>query len=167
MVSTAASSAEQSASTAANRRALTHLLGEFERARVERDAAENRLKRFAETIQLLLTGLPIKERDNFSRRFEEIKSGIQNRGGELFGNVIALFKRDRREEWTIPEIHAALEKEGVPPDPKALLNTIAYLAKTGRLRRISRGQYVVTDYGIGIEMEGAGHGISRTTEHDY
>ena len=151
---------------AGRRRAVMHLLSEFVRARAERDAANVRLNRFAETIQLLLAGLPEQERGECTRKFEEIRSGVQNRGGEVFGNVIALFRRDQRPEWTVPEIQAALDRGGTPPEPKALSNTLLYLAKTGRLRRIARGQYVVTDVGAGIEMEGIEQGLSRATEHD-
>ncbi len=146
---------------------MTHLFNEYERARAERDAADTRLARFAETIQLLITGLPQENRNEFLRRFDEVRAGTTHRGGEVFGKVIALFKRDLRGEWTVPEIHSALAKGGGSLDLKALSNTITYLAKTGRLRRIARGQYVVTDLGAGIEMEGVDDGTSRATEHDY
>lgn len=150
----------------ANRRALTHLFREFERVRAERDAADARMSRFVEAIQLLLGGLSEIDRQEYSRRFEEIHSGTQNRGGEVFGNVIALFKHDPRNEWTIGEVQEALEKKGTPPDSKALYNTIAYLAKTGRLRRVSRGRYTLVDIGAGIEMEDIDDGTSKVTEHD-
>ena len=51
------------------RRAVLHLLGEFERARAEREVANARLNRFAETIQLLLAGLPEPDRRELTRRF--------------------------------------------------------------------------------------------------
>ncbi len=158
---------EQSTPAFASHRALTHLFGEYERARTERDAAETRLARFAETIQLLIASFPQPDRDEFSRRFDEVRTGIQNRGGEVFGNVIALFKHDRQKTWTVPEIQTALNRGNVPPDSKAISNAITYLARTGRLMRISRGRYVITDLGTGIEMEDVDQGTSRVTEHDY
>jgi hypothetical protein len=148
-------------------RALIHLFSEYERARTERDATENRLARFAETIQLLIAGLPQPNRDEFSRRFDEVRTGTQNRGGEAFGNVIALFKHDRQKTWTIPEIQTALNKSNASSDSKAVYNAITYLARTGRLMRVSRGRYVITDLGTGIEMEDVDHGTSHVTEHDY
>ncbi len=167
MTSRAANILESVAPAYAGRRAVMHLLGEFERTRAERDAANARLSRFAETIQLILAGLPEQERSELARKFEEVRTGVQTRGGEVFGNVIALFRRDHRPEWTIQQIQEALEKGGSPPDPKSLSNALIYLAKTGRLRRIARGQYVVADVGVGIETEGFEQGLSRTTEHDY
>jgi hypothetical protein len=152
---------------AAGRRALMHLFGEFERARSERDAATARLNRFAETIQLILAGLPDYERAELGRKFEELRSGNQGRGGEVFNNVVALFRRDNRPEWKIHEIQDALEISGLSIDPKALSNALVYLSNTGRLRRISRGNYIVTDIGVGIEMEGKEDGTSRVTEHDF
>jgi hypothetical protein len=149
------------------RRALTHLFSEYEHARAERDAAETRLARFAETIQLLIAGLPQLNRDEFSRRFDEVRTGTQNRGGEAFGNVIALFKHDRQKTWTIPEIQTALNKSNAASDPKAIYNAITYLARTGRLMRVSRGRYIITDLGTGIEIDDVDQGTSRVTEHDY
>lgn len=140
--------------TVSARRALTHLFDEFERARDERDEADARLARFAETIQLLLQGLPPADKTELSARFEEIKAGApQSRGGEVFGNVIALFRDDRRPQWSLQEIQEELEKRGTSADSKVLSNTIAYLARTGRLRRVSRGNYVVvSEIGLGIEI---------------
>jgi|ERR1700732_1065331 len=158
---------DQSTIAFANRRALTHLFGEYERVRAERDAAGIRLARFAETIQLLIATFPQPDRDEFSRRFDEVRTGAQSRGGEVFGNVIALFKHDPEKAWTVPEIQTALNKGDSVPDSKAISNTIAYLARIGRLMRISRGRYVITDLGVGIEIDGVDHGTSRATEHDY
>jgi hypothetical protein len=127
--------------------------------------------RFAETINLLIEGLPYGEQTEYRQRFEQVRRGAPpQRGGEVFGNVIALFKRDQRLEWTVPGIQAALAQNGTSPDPKSLYNTITYLVNTGRLQRVSRGQYVVTGYGVTVhtdeEIAGADHGTSRISEHD-
>jgi hypothetical protein len=165
-------SKNESSNSLASRRVLAHLFREFERARNERDASESRMSRFVETIHLILQTLPDSEKQEYSNRFSEIRNGTssQNRGGEVFGNVIALFKQDHRSEWTISEVETSLLNKGTSPDPKALHNAIGYLAKTGRLRRLSRGRYLVTDIGLGIEtgvdMENINDGTSRVTEHD-
>ena len=44
--------------TTASRRVIEHMLGEFKRVLEDRDAANARLARFAETIRFLLDGLP-------------------------------------------------------------------------------------------------------------
>jgi hypothetical protein len=157
---------ETTAAALAGRRAIMHLFGEFERVRAERDAATARLSRFAETIQLILAGLSEPDRGELARKFEEIQSGVQNRGGEVFNNVVALFKRDRRPEWTIPAIQSELEKAGAAPEPKALSNAVLYLAKIGRLIRVGRGQYIVEGSGVGIQMDGPDDGHLPGTEHE-
>lgn len=154
-MATSAEKLPESASPAvARRRAVLHLLTEFEGARTDLDAANARLNRFAETIQLLLVGLPEPDRSELARKFADIRSGAQSRGGNVFNNVVALFKRDRRQEWSIPDIQSALAKSGAPAEPKAVSNTVTYLTKIGRLRRVGRGQYIVEGFGPGIQMDG-------------
>jgi hypothetical protein len=155
----------------ANRRALNHLFSEYERARAERDAAEARLGRFSEVIALLIDSLPPADKAEYRRRFEELRQGSPpQRGGEVYGNVIALFKKDIRPEWTIPDAQAALAQNGVSVDPKALYNAFTYLANTGRLQRVSRGHYIVTGLNVSIEypeeIAGAPPRLHRVTEHD-
>jgi hypothetical protein len=150
----------------AARRAVLHLFGEFDRARAEMDAASARLNRFGETIQLVLAGLAEPDRSELTRKFADIQAGPTPRGGEVFNNVVALFKRDHRAEWTIPDIHSELEKSGSPPEPKALSNAVLYLAKIGRLRRVGRGQYIVEESGGGIQLDGPEHGHHYVTEHE-
>jgi hypothetical protein len=153
-----------------NRRVVSHLLHEFERARDQRDAAEARMDRFAEAINALIRGLPDAAKAEYLRRIEEIRRGaLPQRGGELYGNVIALFKHDQRLEWTVPDAQAALAQNGVQADAKALNNTFVYLANTGRLQRVSRGRYVVTGYGVGVETSDEltrDDGTQRASEHD-
>ncbi len=148
------------------RRAILHLFGEFERARADRDTAVSRLNRFGETIQLLLAGMTEPERSSLTRKFAEIQSGITPRGGDVFNNVVALFKRDHRTEWSIPDIQSELERGGTPVESKALSNAVLYLAKIGRLKRVGRGQYVVEEFGVGIQMDGPDDGHLWATEHE-
>jgi hypothetical protein len=156
---------ESTSSAFAGRRAVLHLFGEYERARAEMDAANARLNRFGETIQLLLAGLPELDRSELARKFDEIRSGVQARGGEAFNNVVALFKRDNRAEWTARSILSELEKAGAAAEPKAVSNAVMYLTKIGRLRRVGRGQYIVEASGAGIQIEGSNEG-HWNTEHE-
>src|SRR5271154_6843453 len=117
------------AAAGVSRRLIPHLFTEYERARHDRDEAEIRMQRFAETIKLLIDGLPAAGRVEYQRRFEEVRQGgTPQRGGELFGNVIALFRRDQRLEWTVPDVQEALARDGVSADTKALYNAFTYLA---------------------------------------
>jgi hypothetical protein len=152
----------------ANERALIHAFNEFERARGERDAANSRMRNFAELIELLIQGLPLARRTAFEKRFQEIKTGAppESRGGTAYGQVIRLFRDDPRPEWAVPDILAALGAS----DSKPIYNALNYLTKTGRLMRLGRGRYVIRDLGVGLEtsdeIAGADCGTSRVTEHD-
>ena len=153
----------------ASRRVLAHLLAEFERARDERDAAQARMNQFADTIRLFIGNLSAEERTEFTRRFDDARRGSPARGGETYGNVVALFRRDQRPEWTLAEAKIALQQNGVKVEDKTLQNVFVYLANTGRLQRVSRGRYVVTGLGIGIESSdelARDDGTQRVSEHD-
>jgi hypothetical protein len=138
---------KEGAQSHAPRRALIHLFDEFDRARLERDAAENRLARFEGTIKVLLDSLPLEERKELAQRFAEIQTGTQHRGGEVYGRVISFFKQEPKREWTLTEVQSALEKKGATVDPKAVANAVGYLTKIGRLQRVGRGQYIALDFG--------------------
>ena len=154
--------------------AAVRLWTEIERARNERDAAAGLVSRLADTLELVIRSLPANERDEYQRRLDELRGSAtspDNRGGEVYGNVIELFRRHGSREWSIPEIQAALGEKGEALDSKtvkAIYNTINYFAKTGRLQRISRGRYLVRDLGAGLDVaEDIGDdGTTRPTEHD-
>jgi hypothetical protein len=151
-------------------RAAVQLWAEIERARRERDAADALVQRLEGTLELLLDGLPAAERDEYRRLVDEVRAGAgaaKSRGGEVYGNVIELFRQTGRREWTIPEIQSALNEIGKEADLKAIYNTINYFAKTGRLQRISRGQYLVRGIGGILPIEGvADDGTVRESEND-
>lgn len=149
-------------------RAIAHLFGEFERLRAERDMAEDRLTGFTQAIQQLINVLPEGERVECQKRFDQIRLGeISSKSGEVLGNVIRLLNKDPARRWKIQEIQDNLKREGSQQDTKSIYNAVSYLAKIGRLQRISRGIYSLTDFGVSIEFEGPDYGINRITEHDY
>ena len=146
----------------ATKRAVTHILREIERIRVERDAAAVRMARSIETFDLLIGSLPADQRLAYRKRLQEITSEApsENRGNEAYGNVVALFKDDPRQVWSISDIFTALGKTAKPPEPKAVYNAVNYLEKSGRLIRLDRGRYFVRDWGTGDaageDLEGDG-----------
>ena len=145
-------------------------MAEIERAHEDRIAADNRGKKYSEALALLLDDLPFDERSAIQRRLDRVGSEVtvaSGRTGEVHDNVVALFKGHSKREWSVPEIQAELTKSGEAADQKSLYNVINYLAKVGRLRRISRGQYLVLGIGAGMEAEGVSEdGTRRMTEHD-
>jgi hypothetical protein len=146
----------------ATKRAVTHILREIERIRVERDAAAVRMARSIETFDLLIGSLPADQRLAYRKRLQEITSEApsENRGNEAYGNIVALFKDDPRQVWSISDIFTALGKTAKPPEPKAVYNAVNYLEKSGRLIRLDRGRYFVRDWGAGDaageDLEGDG-----------
>ncbi|MBV8751626.1 MAG: hypothetical protein JO328_02065 [Hyphomicrobiales bacterium] len=156
-------------------RAAAHLWSEIERARGERNAADALLSRLAGALELLVDSLPSPEREEYRRRLDELRTGVgapNIRGGEVYSNVIELFRQAGPREWSVPEIQDALSRRGQPIDDaraaKAVYNTINYFAKTGRLQRISRGRYRVCDLGAALDVADdiGDDGTTRMTEHD-
>jgi hypothetical protein len=138
-------------------RAARQLWSEIERASAQRDDADALVKRLAGTLEVLLEELPATERDDYRRRLAKIRGAdgslSDGRGKEVHNNIIDLLKRTGRKDWTIPEIQAAMSREGQEADPKlvkAIYNAVHYLAKKGTLRRVSWGQYVFCETGGGI-----------------
>lgn len=138
-------------------RAAGQLWAEIERAKSQRDGADALVKRLATTLETLLDSLPSSERDSYRLRLSKLRSGeaplADGRGKEVHNNVIDLLRRTGRRDWSIPEIQAALSKNGGEAEPKlvkAIYNAVNYLAKKGTLRRVSWGQYVFCETGAGL-----------------
>jgi len=149
-------------------RMLSHLIEGLRLARKDRDEAEARIKTLEADINDLLESASEKERAEL-RSILTRNQGvphIASRFSDIPSNVIWLFAERKQSSWTAPEIQKALEEYGQPVDLKSVYNSLHYLAKTGRLQRISRGQYVVRDLGMGVEFEVPEDGTKRMSEHE-
>jgi hypothetical protein len=146
-----------------------HLIAEIERAHVERQSFDARIAKYGDALELMFPDLPAAEREQIRQRLDRVRGTAPpatSRGGEFFDNVVSLFKNSSKREWTITEAQNELSKK-TEFDPKALYNTINYLAKTGLLRRVGRGQYLVVG-SVGLDLHGLGYdGTTRATEHEY
>lgn len=143
---------------------------EIERARGERDAAEALVNRLAGTLELLIESLTPVERAEYERRRGELRNSPRPpRGGEVYENVIELFRESGNREWTFQEIQSALHERGKSADPKSIYNLINYFTKTGRIQRIARGRYLVRGLGAGVHVaeDFGDDGTTRATEHDH
>src|ERR1700737_2044270 len=92
-------------------RAALQIWSEIERARGEKDAADALVKRLAGTLDLLLVTLPAAERAEYRRLLDELRLATPEpdaRGGEVYGNVIDLFRKTRQREWSISDVQDAL-----------------------------------------------------------
>jgi hypothetical protein len=151
-------------------RAALQLWAEIERARSERDAAEALVHRLTGTLDLLVESLSATEREEFQHRRGEAREAPRTpRGGEVYENVIELFRASGNREWTFQEIQDALDSRGKAADPKSIYNLINYFSKTGRIQRIARGRYLVREIGAGMHAaeDFGDDGTTRATEHDY
>lgn len=45
--------------------------------------------------------------------------------------------------WTVPDIKAAIQEEGVEAKPKELYNALGYLARRGYVKKVGYGRYLV------------------------
>lgn len=119
--------------------------------------SEARMAEVTQLIQSLLGMIPEGRRAPYTDQLIAVGllQNIQNpRTGPVLGNVVELFRKDDgKKVWTASEVQEALADKKSPTDPKAIYNALAYLERTGRLKRVSRGQYIVTDLGFGIEID--------------
>lgn len=156
-------------SAALNVQTALHLVAEIERAHNERQSADVRIGKYGDALEVMLPDLPDATREQIRQRLDRVHGAISpalSRGGEFFDNVVSLFKNGGKRQWTITEAQNELSKKS-EFDSKALYNTINYLAKTGFLRRVGRGQYLVVG-SVGLDLHGMGYdGTTRATEHEY
>jgi len=149
--------------------AAHRLLSEIERLKNTKDTAERQLSVLTETLELLVSALPIAERNTFIRRLDEfrISSQPKNRVSAIHDNVISIFSKTPLIGWSVPEVKKVLHEHGANIDLKALYNIINYLATTGRLQRVSRGRYVIKGLGASLDIDNVRNdGTMRATEHD-
>lgn len=62
------------------------------------------------------------------------------------------------DEVTTSDVLQRLKTQNIGVDPKAVYNALNYMEKTGRLRRVSRGHYLVTDGGFAVQSS---HDVNR------
>ena len=151
--------------------ALVAALDDLAHARADARSARGNLvtkeARVAEVIQLirsLVAMLPPERGGVFLESLRElgVTSQSSNRSGPVYDNVVDLFVRTRRRDWSAAEVQAALADSGVQADPKAVYNVLGYLARRGRLRRYGRGRYLLVDLGVGIELDQDLEGVDPT-----
>jgi hypothetical protein len=145
--------------------ALEKALSDAENVNTQlRDARESvtgleiRAEELFRLISLLTAALPMERRSLYAERAGALRRPThQARGSATFENVVELFAKDERREWSAPEVQQALIARGTPAtDPDQVSNVLHYLARKGRLKRISRGRYVIIGYGVGIEGDPEG-----------
>jgi hypothetical protein len=99
-------------------------------------------QKIADAIKLLLSTLPPVEQDRVLREItEEIRPIPADR--PVFGTVVRLLRR--RTEWTVGELKQEIAEHGVTASAKEIYNSLGYLTRKKRIRRIGYGRYLVDD----------------------
>ena len=152
---------------AAIKTALTDLQELAEQEQQAREYLNDLEKRTAEIESLIRKLCALLPEDKAAKYIDMLGHGPAplevdtNRGGDVFNNVVSLVFRNPNpeREWNSAQIRDELEKNGMEVDTKAILNVLSYLAKTGRMERISRGRYralggVMIECGFDLEEIG-------------
>jgi len=78
------------------------------------------------------------------------------RAGPILDNVIELFKREQRTEWSASDVLAALSAEGKTAAPKKVYSALTYLSDMKILRRVGYGRYLIEGGGLLITHDKGG-----------
>ena len=119
------------------------------------ETTANRQK-IADAIKLLLSTLPPEEQESVVREItEEIRPIPAPRAGQVLGAVLRLLPRRRTEEWTVEDIKQGVAEQGVPASDKEIYNSLGYLTRKKRIRRVGYGRYLV-DGGLLVTADDLG-----------
>ncbi|SRR5260221_10055802 len=104
--------------------------------------ADPRVEQTLALIRTLVGSLPQQDQARLLREIaEKIRPMSAPRAGEVLGTIAQLLPLQRA--WSVAELKERVDKEGVSASPKEVYNAIGYLARTGRVRRVGYGRYVV------------------------
>jgi hypothetical protein len=99
-------------------------------------------QKIGEAIKLLLSALPPAEQD---RLLQEIIDAIRPipapRAGEVLGAIVRFLPR--RRQWTVDDIKREVAALSIEAAPKEIYNSMGYLVRKGRVKRIGYGRYLV------------------------
>jgi len=135
---------------------LKRALAEREQVAHEREAIEGHVNdlemRHADLTALVKSLLPLLPADKRAIYAKKLATPVvSGRASEAHSNVIQILAvHNAKREWTALDVQTALRQVGIESDIKPIHNTLNYLAREGRIRRISRGRYYVPEYGVGI-----------------
>lgn len=102
----------------------------------ERDAAVMR------AVMTLLDTLPEARRQTVLQRLSASARPVAFRkSSDMMGIVLDFIKG--KKSWTVGQIKDEILQQHTDVNPKDVYNTVNYLAKSGRIRRIGHGKYMI------------------------
>jgi hypothetical protein len=113
-----------------------------------------RVKDFAETVRSLLALIPPAKRNHYLQQLDELgATQVSSKGGAVLDNVVNILARKKgNAEITSAELKEQLADSGPHHDPKAIDNVLGYLTKTGQIKRMSRGRYIVSGLNLAFDL---------------
>jgi hypothetical protein len=113
----------------------------------KRHDAEPDWRKLVDGFKLMLGALPPDQQqlavDELTAMLRPIPAP---RAGAVLGTLVRLLPR--RAEWTVEEIKQEIASRGIEATPKEVYNSLGYLVRKGRVRRVGYGQYVVDGVGL-------------------
>jgi hypothetical protein len=138
------------------KRAQAELFGLVKQAREMREAASSTEKEIQRKVRLARSIIESLPKETMKKQFEEVSRLISllsndGRTSSTFDLVRKHIAEKKHGHIQSAELVNAPEFQSLGADPKAVYNTLNYLANRGQLRRVSRGRYLITGIGAGVE----------------
>jgi hypothetical protein len=101
-------------------------------------------QKIADAIKLLLSTLSPDDQERVLDEITQVLRPIPApRAGAVLGAVVQLLPR--RTEWTVQDLKQEIAARGVDATPKEVYNSLGYLTRQKRIRRVGYGRYLVDD----------------------
>jgi hypothetical protein len=148
--------------------AIRAALDDLERVRGQSNPSRRESADLERAAAALIAVLPASRQEPYRRRLKNLSAQASSNGTAVYNNVVDLFTRSTRDQWTAAAVQEALAADGLPAEPKAVLNVLGYLERAGKIKRVARGHYLVLGALLvtSEEISGAEYGQTRPTEHD-
>lgn len=128
-----------------------------------------RAKDLAESVRSLLALIEPASRLRYIQQLDELgATQVSSKGGAVLDNVVSILARKKgSEEVTSAELKEQLAENGPMHDPKAIDNVLGYLAKTGQIKRMSRGRYIISGLNLALDLgHDFGAGVAAPEDTD-
>lgn len=104
-------------------------------------------RKLVDGIKLMLDALPP---DQQQIAIDELIAALRPIPAPRAGAVLATIVRllPRRREWTVENIKQEVAARGIEASNKEIYNSLGYLVRKGRVKRVGYGQYIIDGIGF-------------------
>lgn len=102
----------------------------------ERDAAVMR------AVLTLLDTLPEARRQLVLQKLSNSSKPVSTRKSSEVTGIVLKFIQNKKS-WSVNEVKNEILQHHADTNPKDIYNTVNYLAKTGRIKRVGHGRYMI------------------------